>query len=166
VASNPPPPTSAGPPPAFDPDNLTRTVLWAEDVARLLRADAGNALRQAETADAIRKGFRPLYHAKVRWALKVKEIKADGVVHLDGGRKPLVLGMTGGKVEGLMALQAGVTIDLRRARALNPGDEVVVAGLVDDIVLKPDYVLLVLSGLREHVDRKPPAATDRRGKVR
>jgi hypothetical protein len=153
VPSNPPPPPTEAPTPAFDPNDLGRTVLWAEELTRRLRADAGNALRQAETAAGTRKAFRPLYASRVRWSLKVKEIKADGAVLLDGGHKPLILGMTGGGREGLMLLQAGLTIDLRRARALNPGDEVVVAGIVDDVVLKPDYVLVVIGQVREYAER-------------
>jgi hypothetical protein len=148
-----PPPTGDAPTPAFDPNDLGRTVLWAEELTRQLRADAGNALRQNETATAIRKTFRPLYASKLRWAMKVKEIKADGTVRLDGGRKPLVLGMTGGGREEFLVLQAGATIDRRRATALNPGDEVVVDGLVDAVVLKPDYVLLVIGQMREHAER-------------
>ncbi len=148
-----PPPSAEGPPPAFDPNDLGRTVRWAEGLTGRLRADAGNALRQAETAEEIRKTFRPLYTSRVRWSMKVKEIKADGTVHLDGGHKPLILGMTGGGREGLLLLQAGRTIDLRRAKALNPGDEVVVVGTVEEITLKPDYVLLVLRGPREYAER-------------
>jgi hypothetical protein len=107
-------------------------------------------------ASVLKERVRGFVGRKVVWKLRVKSISREGVVLLDGGgpqcqvmgvrlvevRHQVVARLT----EAALEVRAG-QIHVAEADKLNPGDEILVAAVLAEVVVEETRLVLVLRDL-------------------